>query len=238
MTKHRPLLLLTRPEGSAQRFVAQLDSAVLEQVDVMISPLLAIVPVGCPLDLDNVAGLIFTSANGVTATASATDRRDQAAYCVGPATTAAARKAGWNAIQSGRNADELVAALIAQRPAGPLLHLRGEHARGSVSQRLSQAGITTGHQVVYSQQAQSLTDAAAAALASGRPVICPLFSPRSAKLFSKQAPPRPVVIVALSDAVAQAVRPLKNATLHVARSPDAQTMAKLVEKLLRASVSG
>ena len=238
MPINRPLLLLTRPEAQARQFLEQLDQDVVGCVDVVISPLITIVASDDTPKLADNVGLIFTSINGVASTARMTDIRGQVAYCVGPATTEAARQAGWDAIQAGRNADGLVATLIDKKPKGPLLHLRGLHTRGSVASRLSDAGVTTSEHVAYTQCAQSLSDDALGALEGDRMVIVPLFSPRSAELFARQAPSRSFLIAALSDAVAQNVGRLNHVETYVAQTPDAQAIGRLVEKLLRAAVSG
>ena len=238
MTDPRPVLLLTRPEGAARRFLKQLDPVAMQNVDVVMSPLLRIEPTVSDLDLDAYKGLIFTSANGVSAVARATDRRDHVAYCVGPATTAAAQGAGWTAVQTGRTADDLVTALQKGQPDGPLLHLRGQHARGRIAHRLSQSGVTTAEQVVYAQLARPLSEAAVSALNSKRRVVIPLFSPRSANLFFESAPDRPMIVAAMSDAVAQEVPHTSQVEIHVADAPNAQRMGRLVEKLLQTSMSG
>lgn len=238
MTKHRPLLLLTRPEGSARQFLEQLDEGIINQVDVVISPLITIVPSENVPDLNGYKGLIFTSTNGVTSAACMLDNRDQIAYCVGSATTEAARRWGWKAIQAGRTADELVASLIDTKPEAPLIHLRGMHTRGSVASRLSESGVQTSEHVAYDQIAQPMSDEARAAMNVDRIVIAPLFSPRSAEFFSRQAPRCSIVIAALSAAVAQNTASIEDAIVHVAQTPDAQAIGRLVEKLLRAAVSG
>jgi uroporphyrinogen-III synthase len=100
-------LILTRPRAASERFLEQMAGVVSSRVGVLISPLLDIVPTGAVPELDGVRGVIFTSTNGV---AFAGAGHGIKAYCVGPATLAAARAAGWDAKLSGSTAEELVSA--------------------------------------------------------------------------------------------------------------------------------
>ena len=128
------------------------------------------------------------------------------AWVVGKRTAAAARRAGHDVRHVAADADTLVEHLRAARPPGPLIHLRGDHARGDVAGRLARAGLDAGERVVYRQDAVPLTDAALALLGGSDPVILPLFSPRSAALVAARSgrPAAPCRIVALSPAVAAA----------------------------------
>lgn len=238
MSLPKPTLLLTRPEAASRRFIGQLDPVIMAQVEVVISPLIRIACRTDPISFEGIRGLIFSSANGVLSAKSVTDRRDLPCFCVGLATTRAARQAGWTAHQAGQDADTLVAALCRDKPDAPLLHLRGEHGRGNVAQRLTERGLITREQVIYEQLAEPLTPEAQKALQGSGPVIAPLFSPRTAQLFAAQTPRRAVTVAALSAAVAQEVAGNASIRAHVAAQPDAQAMGQLVEKLLQSTLAG
>jgi uroporphyrinogen-III synthase len=221
-----PALILTRPEAASRQFLQTLNADLRARLQVVISPVLRIVPVGGPVDPGAARGIVFTSANAVQADLP----RDLPCFCVGAATTRAARAAGWDAQQSGTDADSLVARLLADRLAGPLLHLRGRHARGDVAARLSAGGIACAEQVVYDQLAQPLSGEALTAL--GDAAILPVFSPRSAELIAPQLPAQgDVRIAALSPAVAAIFTGLSARQVHVCARPDAGAMRDLVEKL-------
>jgi uroporphyrinogen-III synthase len=100
-----------------------------------------------------------------------------------------------------------------------------------VAARLAALGLPAAEAVVYDQRPQPLTPAARAWLAGARPVIVPLFSPRSAALFAAEAAgaAAPLRIAALSAAVAAAAPPA--ALLAVAARPDAAAMSDLVDSL-------
>ena len=162
-----------------------------------------------------------------------TERRDLPAWCVGEATTAAARAQGWDAECAGRDAEDLVQTLIARRPDAPLIHLRGVHARGDIAARLSAAGIETREAVIYDQRLLPLVPQAVQALAGTEPVIVPLFSPRAARHFASLATGRaPVFIAAMSHAVAKSVSPLNFNRLEVSDAPTARAMAQVVTSLV------
>ncbi|GGH29390.1 uroporphyrinogen-III synthase [Cribrihabitans marinus] len=227
-------LLMTRPRAASEDFVAALDPWTRARVEVIHAPLLEIraLPVG--IDTTGVRGLIFTSPNGVAAAAQALSDRDLPCHCVGPATTEAARAAGWRAHMAGGTAEELIADLSQQRPDAPLLHLRGEHARVDVAVRLSRAGLPARSQAVYAQTLLPLAPEAQRVLQSDVPVAAPLFSPRTARQFADQAAVgAPLWLAAISDATAEPLVPLAARHLLVAERPDGPAMGRAVEKLVK-----
>lgn len=233
MTVH---LLLTRPAPQSRRFLEQLSRGVRAQVAVLISPLLEIAALVARLDTGPARGLIFSSGNGVAVAAAALTGRDLPAFCVGPATTQAARAAGWPAICAGSDAAGLIDHLKALRPDTPLLHLRGRHARGDVDLKLTAVGLPCTARAIYDQTLQPLTAAACEALESGAPVLVPLFSPRTARHFAEICPPGACVyLAALSPAVADEIKQLDYKDLIVCDRPDAAAMAASVAILAQRS---
>lgn len=230
MVSPKPTLLLTRPRSASNRFVALLSEKLRRRVTILQSPLIRIDPMEQVLDLGVAKGLIFTSINGVQSAAALTHDRSLPCFCVGPATTRAAQDAGWMAHCAGQTADELVAHLLSDTPRLPLLHLSGRHRRGQIDDRLSAAGLPCRAVAIYDQQLCPLSDAAIALLKSSQLVIVPLFSPRTAGQFCVNLPKgaQPHVI-AISQAVLDAVpEHLRHAPL-LAETPDAAAMAKQVE---------
>ncbi|MDA1100419.1 MAG: uroporphyrinogen-III synthase, partial [Proteobacteria bacterium] len=74
-------LIVTRPHGEAEALARELQS---RGHRVLIEPMLTIQPLaGAELDLDDAAGLLLTSANGVRALARQTARRDLPVLAVG-----------------------------------------------------------------------------------------------------------------------------------------------------------
>lgn len=228
-------LLLTRPRAESERLATQLRDVDISGIRILIAPLIEIVPTGTSVDLGEFRGVIFTSANGVRF---AGPGRGMAAFCVGPATCAAAAAAGWKAQLSGATSDELVATLLAGRPAGPLLHVSGIHKRGNVARRLTEAGFDTREADVYEQRQLPLAREAQDALAAEQPVIVPVFSPRTARQFVSLArPTAPLHLVAISETVMAELSGLPAMTRHVAAEPNVRRMIDAIAKILRRVVA-
>lgn len=225
----KPILLLTRPAASSVRFAAQLEPVVATRADLLISPLLEIVPLNPDVDLAGYAGVIFTSANGVSQ-APAGDGR--AAYCVGRQTAAAAAGKQWSVKSTAQDAENLIS-LLKESAQAPLLHLCGVHHRGDVAERLTGFGLRTERIEVYDQKPRALTDVAQDALSGEGRVILPLFSPRTAAYLAAQARSlKDVFAVAMSAAVADQLQGYDFASIQILPQPTRIEMLRAVELLL------
>ncbi len=233
MASTRTILLLTRPRPQSERFAAALAGHLGDSVDILIAPIFRIEHRQTELSLAGVGGLIFTSQNGVDAFADLTDDRTRPVYCVGARTAAKAAEVGLTVKVVEQNADALVNRLIDQKPGGALLHLRGEHARGDIANRLTQGGQPCAEQVLYDQVAQPPSAQAMTVLSGDRPVLIPLFSPRTATLVSEAAEnaTAPLAIATLSDAVTQAWTGPSPTILVQADRPDGDAMLTVVLRL-------
>ena len=227
-----PTLIVTRPTAQSDSFAASISSAWNRPLNLIVSPLIKIVamPVTVPaMDL-----VIFTSVNGVNAAHSLGLPAGLKAWCVGVKTAQVARLAGFDSITGPGDADGLVAHVIAAQPVGTIAHIRGKHARGEVSARLNVAGLTCIDVVAYDQEPCDLSAQAQSALCANDPVIFPLFSPRTSAILSAQGPfSVPVHVLALSDAVKNAVDPELGWDITVVLSPDGDTMEKATLAALR-----
>lgn len=221
---------MTRPIDQARQFIEAMPQDLHDQIQPIFSPLLTIEPIGAQTIMDVDEAAVFSSANGVRYGPEGAARP---AYCIGAATTALARTRGWNAVLAGQDAEALVNTLAAHPPLHPLVHIRGRHTRGSIADRLSSAGLRIRSQIVYEQHAQSLSSEARAALSREQITLVPLFSPRTAAQFAKEAPRTTSLrVVALSAAVAQAASPLTVAM--IADSPDGNAMYVALQAALGA----
>jgi len=227
---NKPVLILTRPAPASDAFWRVLPGDLRDRLTPVISPLMRIDPLGVSVDLTGVAGVIFSSANGVTF---GPEPCDIPAYCIGTRTTTQAQSAGWSAVRVGQNADELVEGLQNQQPQTPLLHIAGQHQRGDIAERLSQAGLPTRTRAVYDQILLPLSAQAQAALSDDRPKIVPLFSPRTAQHFIASCPDlHNVIVIALSDAVAEMVEDSGANAVTIAAEPNAASMILQLETVL------
>lgn len=225
-----PVLLMTRPEPQSRAFAASLAGT--EAFRLVISPLIGIAYGGDLPDMAGIRGLIFTSANGVAAYL---DRGGppRPAFTVGEATAEAARAAGMSATSAEGTAETLIALLKQSRPSGPLLHVRGRHARGDVAGRLTAAGVPVTAAILYDQPALAPTPEAKAVLSGQDPVVAPVFSPRTGALLSQETVQAPLLVAAMSEAVVKALAPLHKQDLKIASRPESAAMRELVADLLR-----
>lgn len=226
-------LLMTRPQEASQRFVDLLSPQIQNRVSVVYSPLIEIVQTADDIVFEDAGGLIFTSSNGVAVAARLTARRDLPCFCVGEATTNAARHAGWRADCVGPNSSVLIETLSKTQLKTPQLHIRGTHSRGDIAAGLTALGCPTRAQVVYDQRLLPFTASAERALMAGGAVIAPVFSPRTARQFANlHAGAAPLYLAALSPAVKKPLETLDYRELMVSEHPDSMAMAQTVEQLV------
>jgi uroporphyrinogen-III synthase len=227
---------MTRPRAAAKAFVAALPDHITSQIAVVYSPLLEIVPLRVDVPLRTSDGVVFTSANAV---AHGPDGNGRSAYCVGAATTRAATTKGWAAWQCGATAEALVAHLIRTPPPQELIHLSGVHTRGDVAARLTHHGTPTRNIAVYDQLAQALTGPAKILATGAKPLIVPLFSPRSAAQFAEQVPNASAVhAITFSNAVAQSLGQASYGSVTIADTPDVIAMRVAIDAALSNLRSG
>lgn len=220
-----PTLIVTRPEAQGMGFAQTVARAWGRRLKIVRSPLIAIRFLQIKDDLAGALNLIFTSANGVTAAVNAGLGPGLHAWCVGSKTASLAAEAGFQTATGSGDAAGLVELILDQHPDGQFAHLRGTHSRGDVSARLRRASIPCHDVIAYDQLAQPLTAEAQNLLNRADPILCPLFSPRTATILGEQGPfVAPLDIIAISEAVADAAQTMTPRTVTIATSPDEEAM--------------
>ena len=230
-----PPVLLTRPAAASARFADALRRAFGPATTVFISPLMEpefLRPLIPPEQFD---ALILTSETGAGAA-----RRLSAegaslptrAFCVGDRTANAAVAAGFAAQSARGDAQGLVRLIDTTDRHSRFLHLHGQETTGDIVQQLGNLGIFACGAVVYRQRPLTLTPEAEKLLAGRNPVIVPLFSPRSADLLGHAGPvAAPLLIAALSAAVADRAATLHPQRMIIVQRPDADAMLRAIESL-------
>ena len=230
-------VLVTRPEADAAPIAAELAA---RGHTVMIEPLLTIVAKpDAVIDLADVQALALTSANGARILAERTTRRDLPVFAVGDATAAAARSAGFAAVESAGGDVVGLADLIASRldpVAGAVFHPAARHLAGDLKGDLEAMGFTVRRVVLYeSEPSQAFSRATAAALRDGRIDVALFFSPRPGRTFVRLLSESRLtdacgrmIAVCFSDAVAEDVKRLPWRALHITGQP---TQAALLDSL-------
>ena len=221
-----PLILLTRPAPASGRFAARLALA-HPQVEVLISPLQEVRMLDWTRPQVDPEALIFTSQNAVQAALAA--GLTGLAYCVGNQTAEAAERAGFRAISAGGNATDLTTRITADGPRH-LWHLHGRSTKGDVAGVLRAAGFAVTEAIVYDTLPLPLTAPAQAALTGPRPILLPIFSPRSAARLAEvlTLTTTPLTLVSLSAAVDHAASSLPAHHRLIAKRPDADGMLEIV----------
>jgi uroporphyrinogen-III synthase len=133
---------ITRAEPGASRTAEKLKALGHEPV---VAPLLEVHALPVAVDLDGVAALAFTSANGVRAFAERSASRSLPVFAVGDATAAAARKAGFCEVASAEGDLDALADLIAAHAAGlkgTVLAPGPREPAGDLPRALAAQGIT------------------------------------------------------------------------------------------------
>ncbi len=227
----RPNLLLTRPLVQSERFASEVAER-FGAMGVVISPLLVprFLPATPPSGMD---GVIFTSETGVAATLAAGVRaQGEPAYCVGARTAAAAQMAGFDARDAQGDWQDVAALITREGGHRSLAFLCAREAATHLQTALTFAGHNIERVEVYTQEIQSLDPQAQSLLTSARPVILPLFSPRSAQVFCAQAQPTaPIYLVGLSTAVVGAFT-LPFARRAVAHRPNSAALLDALAEVL------
>lgn len=232
-------VLVTRPEPQASRFGLALQDRFGGSVVPVISPLLHEVPLSQDLPKGVFSAIILTSETG--ARQAGRLKREgvhipEVAYCVGNRTAQVAQQQGFSAISADGAAEDLIRLIVASNQPGPFLHLRGRESRGEVVSSLMNAGIAADEAVVYAQEPVPLTLQAQQAIQRDDNVAIPLFSPRTAALFSQGVrnlvPAKPLIVIALSPAVLKAVVGLDGALLHLAEAPTQMAMLTKMSQVL------
>lgn len=180
-------ILIFRPYAGAAAFAAALEARRPGAFRAVAAPLFTIEPLPADVDAAGVAGVALTSAHAVPAAVQLELPHGTTAWCVGRETEAAARAAGLVAVSADGDAGALVRTIVAARPDGAVLYLRGAHASADLVARLGSAGVTAREAVVYDQRATPLPAEAEALLASGAVDVAAFFSARGARLFSAAA---------------------------------------------------
>jgi uroporphyrinogen-III synthase len=231
-------VLVTRPRPDADETAAELIALGHEPV---IAPLLEVTfDIGTPLELSDAQAILITSANGVRALASATDRRDLPIFAVGDASAAAARQYGFERTESAdgnvQTLAELVVARLSPRD-GQLVHVAGTVTAGDLSGKLALSGFGVRRAVLYrAEPVPDLPDVIGERLRSSTLEAAIFFSPRTAAHFCELITSGGlvehcgrIVAIALSNAVAEKLEKLAFSDILTAETPDQDSLFRALD---------
>ncbi|BCW87215.1 hypothetical protein sos41_03420 [Alphaproteobacteria bacterium SO-S41] len=231
-------VFVTRPAHQAAGLAAEVEKRGFLPV---LAPALKIkIARGPKLDVDGLAGIAVTSANGVAALVTRTARRDLPVFAVGEATAAAARDAGFENVAAAGGSARTLPGFIAARVKpgdGAILYPAGEETAYDLLGALEPAGILVLQIPAYEMPVvSSLSKAAIDVLDSGVPALALLMSERTASAFGDLAAAagraralKTVTALCLSPAVAEAARAYDFAGVAAAREPNQAALLDLLE---------
>lgn len=236
----RPPLLLTRPEDASIRFAAQFRARFGADWPVLISPLMRTLWLTPQVTTSDLTGAIFTSETAVRAFARLSPDRGLRAFCVGPRTAQTATALGFDVCSGPGDAPGLARLIAANCSGARLLYPHGTEVAQDMEQLLEPTGLEIVSLTVYDQSPLALTADALGLLATQSPILLPLFSLRSVRLFAGCAPPgHPALrIAALSLAVAQGAAVLNPQHLFTAERPDSEALLAALDQLAHLPTSG
>ena len=155
-------------------------------LDILISPLIEIQYTPYDFIQRDYSGYIFTSENAILSLlSSGISLGNVDVFCVGKQTQKLAIKSGFNVLSTYPRVELLVRDLGELKFKDKLFYFRGDHVSCDLKPALSEMGIVIEELIVYNQLACSLSKEAFNLLSS-KPCLIPLYSARTAKLFSKQ----------------------------------------------------
>ncbi|MEZ5798678.1 MAG: uroporphyrinogen-III synthase [Paracoccaceae bacterium] len=231
-------VLITRPQPQADRLAQALDSAMPGKVRPVLAPLMRAVFLPVDLPPGRFDALILTSETGAEAAGrlrAAGAVLPDTLFCVGPRTARAALAHGFQPKAPAMTAKDLLQRLVLTGGAGRMLYLHGRDVSSPLADRLAQAGIPAEARAVYAQEPLALPPQALALLQQPGPVVVPLYSPRSARLFQAALPAgtradlRPC---AISDSALSALSEPLSARGVVAEAPDGPAMMRAILRVI------
>ncbi|MBR9865219.1 MAG: uroporphyrinogen-III synthase [Rhodobacteraceae bacterium] len=230
-----PFVLMIRPEPQSRAFLKAFTVQTGLETDVIFSPVLGIVSrqgVALPADASL---LVFTSVNSVALWSELTSDRKPRAFCVGKNTAEAARAQGFAAESADGTGEDLLSLILSNaQEADRIYYLSGNFAALDLAQALQARGYNARRIVLYDQLPLPLTQTALDVL-ERKPVIVPVFSPRTARYFVDQIAGKPMHDCRFLCISANAAAPLEglSAPIEIASAPTRDAMITALNMTLR-----
>ncbi len=204
--------------------------------NAIVAPLLEVRPLdSSALDLSDVGGLAFTSANGVRAFCALSPARDLKVFAVGASTAAAARAEGFAQVLSADGDVRALAAGIASRHTksdGAILHPGAVEPAGDLVGDLGARGVRARRLDLYDTLATRIS-AEFLEIVSGAQVTL-LHSPKAATALAKllrRAPAPALIALGLSKAVLAPLSRTKLAYKTFAPFPLEAALLNLIDRI-------
>ncbi|MCH7805847.1 MAG: uroporphyrinogen-III synthase [Proteobacteria bacterium] len=232
-------IIITRPLERAKSLEKKLEEL---GVEMLLAPMLKIENCAFEVPEGPLQAIIFTSVQGVEATAGYDSLHIFPALTVGSKTAGAAAKAGFQTVYNADGDVEALYDLILEKGntgKGLLLHLAGEQTTGNLVERLQEKGFQAERRKVYIANAADSLPASVLEKIRARAVDAVLFfSTRTAHIFNQIARENSLedalgraFTLCLSENIASEAKKLPWKKVLVADNPTEQSMIDLLRGL-------
>ena len=225
------ILLLTRPLGGNERFCLKIKH-LLYSCEILDNPIQRIDFLPSLSKVNKNSVLIFTSANGLRA-AKKHNLINKKCFVVGANTKKIAVSFGYDVLGFSKDQENLLKLIKSKKPTESLVHIRGKHTVGNLCEALKRNQFSCLDIIGYNQEPLKIKKQNLQKIHSGRPVILPIFSSRSAELLQSNLDLTGFNVIAISEAVAKIVTGVELGELVISKKPDLNSMQEATLAILR-----
>ena len=225
------ILLLTRPLGGNERFCLKIKH-LLYSCEILDNPIQKIDFLPSLSKINKNSVLIFTSANGLRA-AKKHNLINKKCFVVGANTKKIAVSFGYDVLGFSKDQENLLKLIKSKKPTESMVHIRGKHTVGNLCDALKRNQFSCLDIIGYNQEPLKIKKQNLQKIHSGRPVILPIFSSRSAELLQSNLDLTGFNVIAISEAVAKIVTGVELGELVISKKPDLNSMQEATLAILR-----
>ena len=225
------ILLLTRPLGGNERFCLKIKH-LLYSCEILDNPIQKIDFLPSLRKVNKNSVLIFTSANGLRA-AKKHNLINKKCFVVGANTKKIAVSFGYDVLGFSKDQENLLKLIKSKKPTESMVHIRGKHTVGNLCDALKRSQFSCLDIIGYNQEPLKIKKQNLQKIQSGRPVILPVFSTRSAELLQSNLDLTGFNVIAISEAVAKVVTGVELGELVISKKPDLNSMQEATLAILR-----
>ena len=225
------ILLLTRPLGGNERFCLKIKH-LLYSCEILDNPIQRIDFLPSLSKVNKNSLLIFTSANGLRA-AKKHNLINKKCFVVGANTKKIAVSFGYDVLGFSKDQENLLKLIKSKKPTESMVHIRGKHTVGNLCDALKRNQFSCLDIIGYNQEPLKIKKQNLQKIHSGRPVILPIFSSRSAELLQSNLDLTGFNVIAISEAVAKIVTGVELGELVISKKPDLNSMQEATLAILR-----
>ena len=225
------ILLLTRPLDGNERFCLKIKH-LLYSCEILDNPIQKIDFLPSLSKVNKNSVLIFTSANGLRA-AKKHNLINKKCFVVGANTKKIAVSFGYDVLGFSKDQENLLKLIKLKKPTESMVHIRGKHTVGNLCDALKSSQFSCLDIIGYNQEPLKIKKQNLQKIHSGRPVILPIFSSRSAELLQSNLDLTGFNVIAISEAVAKIVTGVELGELVISKKPDLNSMQEATLAILR-----